>query len=79
LEKNEETTLIIHPFALMDTTLRDYMKLSPEKSIEWVHGMITTARATGGEFNLLWHNESLSEMGKWQAWKTVWEKITDMK
>jgi len=79
LEKNEETNLILHPFAVMDTTLRDYMKLSPDKAIEWVHGMIASARATGGEFNLLWHNESLSEMGKWQGWKTVWEKITDLK
>lgn len=30
---NKKTTLFVHPFVIMDTTLKNYLQLSPEEAI----------------------------------------------
>lgn len=73
LEKASE--LIVHPFQVMDVTLKWYMQLTPEQAGKRLSGLIDETRAVGGVFCSLWHNSSFSAIGGWQPWKTVYEEM----
>jgi hypothetical protein len=75
LSRNEQTSLIIHPVALMDVTLRDYLRLSREESLETIARIVHTIKESGGEFVSLWHNESLGDAGRWKGWRGVYEEM----
>lgn len=64
--------LKVVPFAVMDGTLRDYMQLSPEEAMQVISRLIDEVKAVGGVFSSLWHNESLSEAGRWKGWREVY-------
>jgi hypothetical protein len=78
LSKEEVTALTIHPAILMDVTMRDYLRLTPEQSLELASGLVSSVRSSGGEFVSLWHNESLSETGRWRGWRKVFEEMVSM-
>ncbi len=75
LQNERITPLMIYPFAVMDVTLKNYMRLSPEAAITKVAAIIETVRRVNGTFSTVWHNSSFSQLGNWQAWKPVYEKI----
>jgi hypothetical protein len=75
LDMDVETTLKIHPFAVMDATLKYYMKLSPENAMEYVAPIIDEIKAVNGTFISLWHNETLSENHLWKGWRNVFEEM----
>ncbi len=78
LDQEHATTLCIHPFAVMDGTLNEYMQVSPEEAIELVSTLIEEVRAVNGTFIQLWHNETLNNQGKWEGWREVYERIVQM-
>jgi hypothetical protein len=71
----EETKLRIHPFAVMDGTLRDYMMLSAEEAVVEIKKLIKEVKAVNGTFISLWHNESLSNQLRWTGWQKVYEEL----
>ncbi len=72
--KNETTTpLKIHPFIMMDATLRRYMKLNVKQAVEKIVAFKKQARKYEVPFTVLWHNSSLDEDGEWKGWKQVYE------
>lgn len=72
--KNESaTSLTIHPFCVMDGTLRDYMKLSPDGAINIIHQLQNHLKASGGSYIAIWHNETLGETNGWNGWRKVYE------
>ncbi len=75
LTKNQVTDLWILPFQVMDVTLRDYLKLSPDEAIESVKILIKETQMVGGTFMTLWHNSSFSNTEGWERWRDVYEKI----
>lgn len=75
LEKNEETDLTIHPFSVMDVTLKNYMQLNPVKAMETINQLNFHVKENGGTFMSLWHNESLSEVGEWKNWRQVYQLL----
>jgi hypothetical protein len=75
LSKNEVTDLWIHPFQVMEVTLRDYLNLTPNEAIEQVKQLIDATHAVGGTFVTLWHNSSFSNTEGWQGWREVYEQI----
>lgn len=75
LDKEEKTELRIHPFTVMDATLRYYLKIDPSQAMEVVKPLIDAVKQVNGEFQCLWHNESLSENRIWKGWKPVYEQI----
>jgi hypothetical protein len=79
LRKNKTSPLVIHPFAMMDATLNNYMKLSPELAIEKARQLFDETKSTNGHFTILWHNETLSEKREWKGWRNVFEAIVDFK
>jgi len=78
LDTEEETKLRIHPFAVMDGTLNDYMGLTPTDAIEQIRKLILEVKKVNGTFISLWHNESLSNQKRWTGWRKVYEELLEM-
>jgi hypothetical protein len=75
LDMEVETPLFIHPFMIMDGTLADYLKLTPDEAFEYICRLTDEVKAVGGTFVSLWHNESLGGQGRWKGWPEVYEKM----
>jgi len=73
VQRNQETTLIIHPVIVMDSTLNTYMKLTSEQSMSIIDKLKLEVQNVGGDFTSLWHNETLAERGIWKGWSAVWK------
>lgn len=73
---NEQTTkLRIHPFAVMDATLRFYMKVQPAEVLSYVGPLVREVKAVNGTFMSLWHNETISNRKPWEGWQDVYEDV----
>ncbi len=77
LELDVETKLRLHPFAVMDGTLRDYINITPEDAIGKIKKLITEVKKVNGTFISLWHNESLSDRKRWKGWRRVYETLLE--
>ena len=75
LDLDIETNLRVYPFAVMDGTLNDYLKLKPEEAFDNIKPMLNEVKSVGGTFISLWHNESLSDKGRWKGWLPVYEEL----
>ncbi len=75
LDHDGPTALRVHPFAVMDGSLRDYLNLEGEESFELTKNLIREVKAVEGTFISLWHNETLSDQKRWQGWVDVYKKI----
>lgn len=74
LSQEVATPLTVHPFAAMDVTLQQYLRLPPDEALALLRGMQEEVQAVGGHFTLLWHNSSFSELHGWRGWQRVFEK-----
>lgn len=73
-DRNELTSLLVHPVIVMDSTLKTYNSLSPSQAFEKIAQLKSAMRLTGGDFVSLWHNETVAEQGDWIGWRAVWEE-----
>jgi len=78
LDMEGETKLRIHPFAVMDGTLKDYMDLTPADAIEQIRVLINEVKAVNGTFISLWHNDTFSNQHRWVGWLRVYEELLKM-
>lgn len=68
LAKNEATSLTIHTSTIMEGTLRDYNKLSPDQALELCRKLMAEVKKHGGEFISIFHNDSFApEQNEWVA------------
>ena len=70
-----QTPLLIYPFAMMDTTLNDYMGLTPKQSLGKTKDLLNEVKNVKGTFITLFHNESMSGYLRWSGWEKVYEKM----
>jgi hypothetical protein len=77
LDQDMATTLMIHPFTVMDGTLKDYMKLSTGKATDVINELIHEIKKVGGTFIPLWHNSSLNDEGEWKGWLDVYTRMVE--
>jgi hypothetical protein len=75
---DEQTSLKIIPFQVMDGTLYQYKKLDPLSSKEKIVKLIDETKKVGGLFVSLWHNTSLLETPEWQGWRELFETTLQM-
>lgn len=68
-----KTPLKVMPFAFMDTTLKNYMKLSHEKAFEKIRFLTKKVQKVNGTLVSLFHNETFSEKGTWKGWTALYQ------
>jgi hypothetical protein len=59
--EEKETELLVYPFAFMDTTLSDYMGLSPDCYLEAVKPIIREVMDCKGTLCGIWHNYAIAD------------------
>lgn len=77
LSRNQCTELMIHPFQVMDVTLKNYLKMDPEQAWQQIEKLMFEVKNVNGTFVSLWHNESLKDSGQWLGWRKVFEQILE--
>jgi len=75
LDYEIQTPLKIFPFAVMDGTLKDYLKLSHKRSYEVILKLANQVKKVDGTFITLFHNETVSDRGRWIRWKKLYTDI----
>jgi hypothetical protein len=78
LLKNEQTSLKIVPFQVMDATLLEYRNYTPGEALNKIKSLIKETADVGGTFVSLWHNESLGDKGKWNGWGYVYNEMSKL-
>lgn len=78
LDADEETSLTVYPFCVMDGTLKTYMNLNQEQSIKQCTELINQIKKVNGTCITLWHNETLSNWREWQDWRYVYEEVVKL-
>ncbi|MDD2386533.1 MAG: polysaccharide deacetylase family protein [Bacteroidales bacterium] len=78
LTTNKKTDFWLYPTMIMDNSFTKYQTMTHDEAIEISSGIINYTKQYGGTLITLWHNESLSEYGKWEGWNTVYESILKM-
>ena len=73
LDMETQTQLLVHPFAIMDGTLNEYMELPVDDAQYLVKELMDRVKKVNGTFVSLWHNETVSDNRHWQSWKQVYE------
>lgn len=77
LESEVTTNLNIHPFAVMDGSLRDYMNLEAKDAMTQIMPLVDEVKNVGGTFISLWHNETLSDEKRWKGWVEVYNHLLE--
>ena len=75
LLSNSSTHLLIHPFSVMDVSLKNYLHLTPQQSLDLMKSMLRKIKYVNGTFISIWHNESLYYGDGWKNWDSVYEDM----
>jgi hypothetical protein len=70
LESRKMMKLRELPLVLMDVSLAQYQKLTPEEGMDQIRYFHRTVKQYGGTLTLLWHNSSWNTPA-WEPWKHV--------
>ncbi|MGM0478985.1 MAG: polysaccharide deacetylase family protein [Bacteroidota bacterium] len=73
LKRDQVSGLRLHPFAYMDGTLNEYMQLDIDEACRKVQSLRREVEKYGGDFIMIWHNETIGEQGIWKGWRSVLE------
>ncbi len=79
LSKNAKTDLMIYPFACMDGTLHEYLHLTITAAKQKIDQLYQEVEQMGGQFSFIWHNETISDYGKWKGWSEVLDYTLTLK
>ena len=77
LEYDMVTHLRVHPFALMDGTMRDYLNLDVNASFNLAKQLVDEVKAVGGTFIYLTHNETLGGEKRWVGWPEMYRQLLE--
>ncbi len=77
LDMELETKLKVHPFAMMEGTLKYYMKVSPDDAMKKIRPLIDEVKEVKGEFMSLWHNDTLNNQSLWLGWQKVYMDMVE--
>ena len=71
LQKEETSSLLLHPTVMMDSTLIFHSGLSPEAALEKIKSLIEACKQLGGDYLSLWHNSNLAGSSEKNPWIRV--------
>lgn len=79
LSAEQVTKLRVHPFAVMDVTLKQYLAMQPEEAQNYLRDLQAYCRREGLQFCTLWHNSSFSDLHGWEGWQAVYWSLFSAK
>jgi hypothetical protein len=77
LQAEKVSSLEIHPFFAMDTTLRKYMGISPVQALDLLTKQREQLAHWQLPFVILWHNSSMSHLMDWKGWEFFLEQLIE--
>lgn len=77
LEREQETRLMLHPFAVMDSALIEQQRLGPDEVVRTMNAMSDLVRAVSGQFVSVWHDRYLSGHREFAPWPRVFERVVE--
>jgi hypothetical protein len=77
LEREQETALVLWPFACMDSALHEKVGLDPDAALDEFKRMADAVRAVNGTFVSVWHDRYLSGDAQYAAWPEVMKKLVE--
>lgn len=75
LGEEKPLPLMMHPFAVMDSTLAYQLHLSPRKAAAEAKRMVDAVRAVKGTFISVWHERFLSGYGDEAGWGDLCQEV----
>jgi hypothetical protein len=75
LEKEQSTSLKIHPFCFMDATSFYYQRSSPQQALEELMNLYTNIKSVNGTMITLWHNNFLGTDKEFSGWRETYERF----
>ena len=75
LSENKATSLQVFSPCVMDVTLKNFEKFTPNEAIIAIEKMKQAVKNVNGTFISIWHNSNLSNTAEWKDWKAIWLKI----
>lgn len=74
LTSEQQSSLIIRPFAYMDGTMNEYHHLTPVETQSIIQKLKEEVKLVNGHFIGIWHNDTVGENLHWNGWNEVFEK-----
>ncbi len=74
LERETETTLLLHPFCFMDANCFFEMELTANEAVEEMLRYYNEVKAVSGTFITIWHNTFLGTDQLFKGWREAYEK-----
>ena len=75
LDMEQILPIKIHPFSLLDATLKFYKNYEQEKALIAIEQLINEVKSVNGTLISVWHNETFSDYGDWNGWRHVYEEM----
>ncbi len=75
LDAEQETPLMIHPFCIIETTLRFTNKATETNAMQFAKPIIDEVKKYNGELVTIVHNDTMGNVNEWKGWKEVYEQI----
>ena len=67
--------LLIHPFAVMDKTLKADLNLNEEEGRQYILDLAQKVKAVNGTFVTIFHNENLTDAFSWKGWRKMYYSL----
>ena len=77
IEVESSTNLKVHPFSVMDATLKYYLNLHPNEALANIQTIIDEIKNVNGHFISVWHNETCSDYKEWSGWSYLYEQMLE--
>jgi hypothetical protein len=78
LEKEETTSLLLHPFCFMDANAYYEQKLSAREALDELLAYHNSVKNVNGTMITLWHNNILSTAPEFNGWREAYEKFLEV-
>ncbi len=77
LDSEQETSLVIHPFCIIETSMRYNNNAVPENAVSFVKPIIDEVKKYNGELISIFHNDTLGEVPEWKGWQKVYTDLIE--
>jgi len=78
LDMEQVLPIKVHPFAIVDDTLKFNMQLNPDDVVQKLGEIINEVKEVDGTLISIWHNDTLSDEGVWKGWRNVYEDMVKL-